>query len=344
MRQSGLDAALLTAGVSMRYYSGFTSEDGTVLLTQKGAYLVTDFRYTIQAAEQTRGRVQVFEETFAGQLERVRALLEQDGCKRCGYEQNGITVGAFRRYEAFHAEWTPFGDEIALERLHKSAGEIASLKEAQRIADESYLEWLGRVGAGMTEREAAAELNYVCSRRGSEGPSFDPIVAGGPNGAMCHAVPGDRKLQKGDLVVVDFGCVRDGYHSDMTRTFGIGAVDDESRRIYDIVLGAQLRALDALRGGVSGKALDAVARDYIASFGYGEAFGHGLGHGFGLEIHEAPRAAATSLDTLQAGMTITIEPGIYVEGKCGVRIEDCCVVTEEGHVNLVSSAKDLLLI
>jgi len=344
MRQAGLDAALLTSGVSIRYYSGFTSADGTVVVTQKDAYLVTDFRYTIQAKAQTAGRAQVIESPFAEQLGRVRGFLEQDGCKRCGYEQNSLTVGMFRQYEAFPVEWAPFGDEIALARLHKSPEEIASLQAAQRIADESYLEWLGRVGPGMTELEAAAELNYVCSKRGSEGPSFDPIVAAGPNGAMCHAVPGERRLQKGDLVVVDFGCVKDGYHSDMTRTFGVGEVDDECRRIYDVVLTAQLRALDALKGGVSGKALDAIARDYIASFGYGAAFGHGLGHGFGLEIHEPPRAASTSVDTLEPGMTITVEPGIYVEGKCGVRIEDCCVVTEAGHINLVSSAKDLLLI
>ena len=344
MRQGGLDAALLTSGVSIRYYSGFTSVDGTVLVTQKGVYLVTDFRYTIQAKAETAGRALVFEEPYAAQLARVRGLLEQDGCKRCGYEQDSLTVGAFRQYEPFPVEWVPFGAEIARGRLYKSEGEIASLQAAQRIADASYLEWLGRIGPGMTELEAAAELNYVCAKNGSEGASFDPIVAGGPNAAMCHAVPGGRRLQRGDLVVADFGCIKDGYHSDMTRTFGIGSVDDECRRIYDIVLGAQLRALDALKGGVSGKALDAVAREHIASFGYGDAFGHGLGHGFGLEIHEPPRAAATSVDTLEPGMTITVEPGIYVEGKCGVRIEDCCVVTETGHINLVSSAKDLLLI
>ncbi len=344
LRKGGLDAALVTSGVNIRYYSGFTSSDGILLVTLKDAYLVTDFRYTIQARAQTKGCAEVVETTYAEQLNTVRGFLADGGCKRCGFEEDDLSVGAFEAYREFPVEWVPFQETITLPRLHKSADEIASLQQAQRIADKSYAEWLTRVHAGMTELEAAAELNYVCAKNGSEGPSFDPIIAGGPNGAMCHAVPGGRKLQAGDLVVVDFGCIKNGYHSDMTRTFGIGGIDDESKKIYGIVLAAQLKALDALKNGVSGKALDAVARDHIAQNGYGETFGHSLGHGFGLEIHEQPRASTTSTDTLTAGMTITVEPGIYVEGKCGVRIEDCCVVTEDGHLNLVSSPKELKII
>lgn len=344
LSKSGLDAAVVTSVENIRYYSGFTSADGTALITHRGCYLVTDFRYTIQAKRQTRGNYEVFEEPFAAQMGRIRDLLLQDGCKRCGFEQDNVTVGAFRQFEAFRVTWVPFGGEIALPRLIKSDDEIAALQSAQRIADKSYIEWTGRIGEGMTEREAAAELNYVCAKNGSEGPAFDPIVATGANGAMCHAVPGENRLQRGDLVVVDFGCTYEGYRSDMTRTLAVGTANDESRRVYDIVLQAQLKALDALKGGVSGKALDAVARDYIAGCGYGEAFGHGLGHGFGLQIHEPPRAASISEDTLLPGMTITIEPGVYLEGKLGVRTEDCCVVTQEGHINLVSAAKDLLII
>jgi Xaa-Pro aminopeptidase len=228
--------------------------------------------------------------------------------------------------------------------VYKSASEVESLQKAQRIADKSFLEWLGRICAGMTEKETVAELNYVCAKNGSEAPSFDPIVAAGPNGAMPHAVPGERKLQKGDLVTVDFGCMIDGYHSDMTRTFAIGSIDDQSREIYEIVKTAQQMALDALKNGIHGKVLDAVARDYITQKGYGAQFGHGLGHGFGLEIHETPYARMFSVDTLMSGMTITIEPGIYVEGKCGVRIEDCCVVTDDGCINLVGVTKELITI
>lgn len=344
LRNSSLDAALITSGVNIRYYSGFTSSDGILLVTQKAVYLVTDFRYTIQAKAQTKGICEVIEAPFAEQHERIRRFLLADGCKRVAFEEQVLPVGEFRDYEAMPFRWVPFGSEITKPRLYKTADEVESLQKAQRLADQSFLEWLGRIHAGMTELQAVAELNYVCMKNGSEGASFDPIVAGGPNGAMCHAVPGERKLQTGDLVVTDFGCVVDGYHSDMTRTFAIGSINDESKRIYEIVKTAQQMALDALVNGISGRALDAVARDYISDCGFGNAFGHGLGHGFGLEIHEQPRASLASDDILSAGMTITVEPGIYVEGKCGVRIEDCCVVTENGHLNFVGVTKDLITI
>ncbi|MDP3448907.1 MAG: aminopeptidase P family protein [Eubacteriales bacterium] len=341
---SSLDAALITSGVNIRYYSGFTSADGIFLVTHKNTYLITDFRYTIQAKAQTNGFCEIVEAGFAEQQDRIRGFLAADECRRAAFEDGVMTVADFRAYEAMPVEWVAFSAAISLPRLHKSAMEIESLQAAQRIADKSFLEWLGRICAGMSELEATAELNYVCAKNGSEGASFDPIIAGGPNGAMPHAVPGERKLQKGDLVVVDFGCVVNGYHSDMTRTFAIGTIDEQSKEIYEIVKTAQQLALDALVGGITGKALDAVARDYIAAKGYGVQFGHGLGHGFGLQIHEPPRAALSSEDTLTSGMTITVEPGIYVEGKCGVRIEDCCVVTESGHINLVSVTNELITI
>lgn len=344
LAKSSLDAALITSGVNIRYYSGFTSSDGIFLVTHKGAYLVTDFRYTIQANAQTQGLCEVVEAPFTEQLDRIRAFLAADGCKRAAFEEGAMTVGDFGGYQAMPVEWVPFGETISLPRLYKSQAEIDSLQKAQSIADKSFLEWLGRIGAGMSEKQATAELNYVCEKNGSEGISFDPIIAGGPNGAMCHAVPGERKLQKGDLVVADFGCVANGYHSDTTRTFAIGSIDSESKEIYEIVKTAQQMALNALTNGIAGKALDAIARDYITQQGFGPQFGHGLGHGFGLEIHEPPRASLSSDDTLTEGMTITVEPGIYVEGKCGVRIEDCCVVTKTGHHNFVTVTKDLITI
>ncbi len=341
---ASLDAALITSRESIRYYSGFSSVDGTFLVTHKNTYLVTDFRYTIQAKAQTKGLCEVVEAGFADQKDRIRDFLASDGCKRAAFEDGAMTVGEFRSYEPMPVEWVAFSEQIALPRLYKSAEEVESLQAAQRIADKSYLEWLNRISAGMTELEATAELNYVCAKNGSEGASFDPIIAGGPNGAMPHAEPGERKLQKGELVVADFGCMINGYHSDMTRTFAIGNVDDESKEIYEIVKTAQQMALDSLKSGITGKALDAVARDYITQKGYGAQFGHGLGHGFGLLIHEQPRASFLSEDTLTSGMTITIEPGIYVPGKCGVRIEDCCVVTDDGYLNLANVTKELITI
>ena len=341
---SSLDAALITSKENIRYYSGFTSPECMYLVTGKHAYLVTDFRYTIQAKAQTMGLCEVVEAGREEQLNQIRGFLAADGCKRVGFEEDGMTVAEFRTYETLPAQLVTFSSEISRPRLIKSEGEIEFLLAAQRIADKSFLEWLGRIGAGMTEREAVAELNYVCAKNGSEASSFDPIIAAGPNGAMPHAVPGERKMQIGELVTADFGCMVNGYHSDMTRTFAIGKIDEQSREIYEIVKAAQQMALDALKSGITAKALDAVARDYITQKGYGANFGHGLGHGVGLQIHEPPYASFRSEDTLLSGMIITIEPGIYVDGKCGVRIEDCCVVTPEGHLNLTSLTKELITI
>ena len=344
MRENGLDAALITSGVNVRYYTGFTSDECMVLLTEQQCYLLTDFRYTIQAVEQTHGDAEVLERGMQGQYDTVRELLAGHACRVCGFEEDAVTFAQYRKYADMPVEWKPFGGQISIQRLIKTADEVNSLQKAQAIADEAFTKLLNYIRPGVTEAEVAAELQYVSNKLGSERQSFDPIIGSGPNGAMCHAVPGARKLRDGDMVVMDFGCTVDGYGSDMTRTIGIGHVDEECRTIYDIVLDAQKRALDALHGGITGHALDAVARSYIASKGYGENFGHGLGHGFGLQIHEPPRAGKNSEDVLLPGMTITVEPGIYLEGKAGVRIEDCCVVTETGCINLVSSPKELILI
>lgn len=343
MAAAGLDAVLISSLENIRYLSGFTSVDALLLITKKEQLLFTDFRYFIQAREQAPDYALV-EITYEDLNAKITEALLRNGAKSCGFEENKVTVAEFDGYREMPASFVPFAKEITALRLIKSAEEIACLQKAQSMADAAYATFLTRVHSGMTELEAVAELNYACALNGSEGPSFDPIVGSGPNGAMCHAVPGERRLQKGDLVVVDFGCIYRGYHSDMTRTFGIGEISSELHKIYDITLEAQLKTLDALRAGITGKALDAVARDYIASKGYGENFGHGLGHGFGLEIHEAPRASAASKDTLLDGMTVTVEPGIYLEGKGGVRIEDCCVVRNDGKINLVSSPKELQMI
>ncbi len=345
MDAQGLDGALLTSGVSIRYYSGFTSDECFVLVGKDRCGLITDFRYTIQAKEQVMGLAEVTEVNQHGpQLKALEQLCSEFGIKTCGYEEQAITVGAFGELQGFDVAWRTFGEQIALPRLVKSKSEVESLQQAQVLADQAYEKLLAQIAPGMTEQEVAARLNYICALLGSEGPSFDPIVGSGPNGAMCHAIPSSRKLQNGDLVVVDFGCVVNGYHSDMTRTFGVGRVDDELVKIYDVTLEAQRRALEGLHAGITGTELDSIARDYITKHGYGACFGHGLGHGFGLEIHEPPRAGQSSVDVLQAGMTITVEPGIYLEGKGGVRIEDCVVVTDTGCINLVSSAKELLFI
>lgn len=343
LREKGLDAAFITGVTSIRYYSGFTSGDAYLVVTAKHTVLITDFRYTIQAREQSPD-FEIVEYARGKLLDSVKEALSADSVKTVGFDEQSMTVSDYERYTGLGFEWKPFSAELSAPRVYKTAEEAGYIQKAQDIADKAYRELLKRISSGMTEKEVAAELDYIGAKFGSEGPSFKTIVGSGPNGAMCHAEPGDRRLEKGDLVVVDFGCIYNGYHSDMTRTFAVGRPDDFSRCIYDVVLKAQKAALNALKDGVSGKDLHNTALAVIDAAGYGKCFGHGLGHGFGLRIHEAPSASPLSMDTLKTGMTITVEPGIYVEGRLGVRIEDCCLVTDDGFRNFVSSEKELVYI
>ncbi len=341
--RNAVDGVLITSYENMLYYSGFQCAEAYLLITGKDAYVFTDFRYTIQARDEAK-ECRVIEITNDTLIAKICEVMNADGVRACGFEEEKLTVSQFRQFEPLPAELKPMSRDISSFRIIKDAGEIENLRIAQSMADKAFELFLGRVRPGMTEVEAAAELDYLCRLQGSEGPSFDTIIGSGPNGAMCHAIPGKRRLADGDLVVVDFGCMYHGYHSDMTRTFGIGKVSDKCRKIYDIVLEAQLKALESLKSGISGKEFDRIARDCISLYGYGEMFGHSLGHGFGLEIHEKPRASKLSEDILLAGMTITDEPGIYLEGEFGVRIEDDLVVTEDGCFNLANTTKKLMII
>ena len=341
--RNAVDGVLITSYENMLYYSGFKCAEAYLLITGKDAYVFTDFRYTIQARDEAKD-CRVIEISNDTLIAKIKETLKADGVRACGFEEEKLTVSQFRQFDALSVQLKPMSRDISSFRAVKDAGEIENLRVAQSMADKAFELFLGRVKPGMTEVEAAAELDYLCRLQGSEGPSFDTIIGSGPNGAMCHAIPGKRKLADGDLVVVDFGCMYNGYHSDMTRTFGIGKVSDKCRKIYDIVLEAQLKALESLKSGISGREFDRIARDCISSYGYGEAFGHSLGHGFGLEIHEKPRASKLSEDILLAGMTITDEPGIYLEGEFGVRIEDDLVVTEDGCINLANTTKKLMII
>lgn len=290
MQNKGLDAVLLCGLTAIRYFSGFTSDDATLVITKTRACLLTDFRYTIQAKEQAPDFDTI--EVGRGQFNAtVKDILSSELCKQVGFEDAIVPFATYQSYSTLEVSLVPFSAELSRLRIIKTAQEIASLQKAQAIADAAFNELVNTIHSGMSEKRVVAELNYISAKLGSEGPSFDPIVGSGPNGAMCHAVPSDRLLQKGDLVVLDFGCIYNGYHSDMTRTIAVGEVDDFSKMIYDIVLEAQLRALDALKAGITGKELDAVARDYITQKGYGDCFGHSLGHGFGLQVHEMPSAS-----------------------------------------------------
>ncbi|MCL2672697.1 MAG: Xaa-Pro peptidase family protein [Clostridiales bacterium] len=344
MLAGGLDAVLVTSPPNIRYLSGFSSEDGTLLITRENAYLLTDFRYTIQAKDQTAGLFEVIELLPRETVTKLQEKLQAEACKRLGFEDAHMSVARRQGLDALGVEFISYSNELAKLRIVKSATEIQKLQEAQNIADAAFLELLQVIRPGMSEKRVVAELLYICGRMGSDGPSFDPIVGAGPNGAMPHAVPTERELAKGDLVVLDFGCIYAGYCSDMTRTISMGQPSDFQKEIYGIVLEAQIKAFSSLRPGITGKELDAVARGHIAAAGYEKNFGHGLGHGFGLQIHEAPTASINGTDHLLAGMSVTVEPGIYIEGQFGVRIEDCCVLTETGHRNLVTATKELIIL
>ena len=342
MEQNGLDAVILKSETAIRYFSGFTSVDASVVITKDRSVLLTDFRYTIQAKAQSGDCCEILEVSGSAHNAAIETIVKDGGVKRLGFEEDYLSFAGYQAYAAFGAEMIPFAKELHRLRIIKTPDEIACLQKAQAMADAAFKELLTTIHAGMSERRVAAELEYICAKLGSEGPSFETIVGSGPNGAMCHAVPGERKLQKGDLVVLDYGCMYNGYHSDMTRTFAVGKVDPFAEEIYGIVREAQARALDALRPGITGKELDAIARDYIAEKGYGACFGHSLGHGFGLLIHEAPWASVAGDIVFEEGMTITVEPGIYIEDKFGVRIEDCCVVQKDGKLDLVTATKELM--
>ena len=342
MQGDRVDATLLTSLPSVRYLSGFAGDSATLIVTGGRSVLLTDSRYTAQVRAQTA--CEVIEITRADYLDKIKVFLQAEGVMRVGFEDDSMSVATRAVYDPLGLDFVPYGKVCRTLRLIKSADEVKKLRQAQGIADQAFAELLNVIRPGMSEKRVAAELLYLCARLDSDGPAFPPIVGSGENGAMCHLSPGERQLQRGDLVVIDFGCTVDGYCSDMTRTVAIGQPDERQRQVYDLVRQAQQRALDALRPGITGRELDAVAREVIAAQGYGAYFGHGLGHGIGLQVHEGPTASQSAEESLQAGMTLTVEPGIYLPEQFGVRIEDCCVLTEKGHENLTATTKELIIL
>ena len=343
LNEKGVDGAMITSRTNIRYFSGFTSDEAVVLINKDRRVLLTDFRYTIQAKEQSPD-FEIVETSRAIATDEISAVLREMGVEKCAFEDGYLTVRAFNSYKDLPVELMPMTPDIDRIRLVKDAQEVEYLKKAQSIADEAFAELITVIHAGMTEKEVANELDHLLRKHGADENSFDTIVGSGPNGALCHATPGPRKLREGDLVVIDFGCKYMGYCSDMTRTVAVGEPCDELKKIYNIVRRAQKAALDALTPNMNAKELDKIARDVITEEGYGPTFGHSLGHGFGLDIHESPYASTRSNDILLPGSTITVEPGIYVEGLGGVRIEDDCVLTEDGYIDLAHTGKDLIII
>jgi Xaa-Pro aminopeptidase len=340
----GLDALLVTDLVNLRWVSGFTGTNGLALIGPADRLFMTDFRYVERAAEEVYGGY-VQRRAPQGEFgESVLALLPEDGPLRVGFDDAHMPVKLWRKV----TERLPDGVELVeaggmVEELRavKDAGEIEKIRAAAQCADEAFRAVIEPGIAGRTEREVALALEDRMRHLGAEAPSFPSIIAAGPHGALPHAEPQDAAIPKDTLVVVDFGAKLDGYCSDCTRTVATGPVSDEAREVYELVLRAQLEALAAIRPGPEGREIDAVARGIIEEAGHGEHFGHGLGHGVGLEVHEAPRLAKSGTTPLAAGNVVTCEPGVYVPGFVGVRIEDLAVVTDDGVQRLSSLDKDL---
>lgn len=339
MRERGVDAMLVTYPANVRYLTGFSSpEDATLLVLPDAAVMFTDGRYTAQAAEEAL----VPYEIVVGADADAR-LAELAGGLRLGVEAEHVTLKRNAKLtELLGAAPVPLEGLVAEQRLVKRPHEVDMLREAARITDAAFAAVLEFVREGVTEAEVALELERAMRLAGADGPGFDTIVASGVRGAMPHGTASQKRIGRGELVTMDFGAAFRGYHADITRTVAVGELGPEERRMYEAVLEAQEAAVAAVAPGKGGRELDAVARDALARHGLAEAFAHSLGHCTGLEVHEGPLLSQRSEDVLRPGMVVTVEPGVYVPGFTGLRIEDLVLVTEDGHEVLSRSPKHLI--
>ncbi|HEX6468111.1 MAG TPA: Xaa-Pro peptidase family protein [Streptosporangiaceae bacterium] len=338
----GVDAALVTRLVNIRYLTGLDSSNAALLVPAAGAPLLcTDARYAGMVRDVCPELECVVERATATTLAERAA---RDGVRRLGFEAHDVTVEAYDTLAEKAPELVPLGRAVEELRRVKDEGELALLREACAITDRTFEAILPLLRPGITEREIALAIERIMVDLGAEKPAFDSIVAGGPNGAVPHHHPGDRPLAAGDLVTMDFGARYGGYHADMTRTVAIGSVAGWQRDVYDLVLHAQLAGVEAARPEAEITAVDAAARDVIAAAGYGDEFPHGLGHGVGLEIHEAPLMGYDKTGKLEGRVPVTVEPGVYLDGRGGVRIEDTLVVRPDGPELLTRTSKELLVV
>ncbi|MEC0168965.1 Xaa-Pro peptidase family protein [Paenibacillus graminis] len=343
LQEQGLDAILITSGINRRYLSGFTGSSGYVLVTGDDSYLLTDFRYMTQAAEQVTGlKVVQHGPKF---IDTVRELL-QGANVRIGFEQDDVTFSAYSAYAAAlqPAVLVPVSKAVENLRAFKDEGELAVMQRAADLADATFSHILNVIKPGMTERDVDLEMEFYMRTHGATSSSFDTIVASGERSAMPHGVASSKVIQNNEFVTFDFGALLDGYCSDVTRTIALGTPDPKLKKIYDIVLEAQLHTLANIKPGMTGRECDALARDVITRYGYGEYFGHSTGHGLGMEVHENPRLSKLADEIMEPGMVVTVEPGIYLPGQGGVRIEDDIVITESGIMLLTHSSKDYLVL
>lgn len=343
LAERGAEAALLTFLPDIRWACGFSGSNSVLLVRPDHAHLITDGRYREQARREVEG-AQVHVPGYK-LLEHVKEenLL---GDEVVLYQSDHATVAELERLQQLFpsATWQPAPELLTRRVAAKDEQEVGRIRQAQQITDRVFEHVLEALEPGRTEKEVAAEIVYQHLRLGADKMSFDPIVASGEQGALPHARPTDREIQAGDLVVIDMGCFVEGYASDMTRTVAVGEPDDEARTVYQVVLKAQKAAVEAAEAGLSSKELDGVARSIIEDEGYGEYFSHGLGHGLGLQVHEWPKVSYHTDEPLPAHSVVTIEPGVYLPGRLGVRIEDIILLQEGGSENLTGSPKDELIV
>ena len=344
LKERGLDAMLVTSEPGEFYAMGFHGE-GVAFITPGKTWYYTDSRYIEAAQSLITGAEVALPQKDKGYRKLVAELVKENGVAKLGFEERYMSVASHTAWtKEVEAEFVPASELLTELRMVKDADELAAMREAQRVTDEALLEILNFIRPGLTESEVAARLTYIMARKGAQRNSFDPIVACGPNGSKPHAVPGPDVIQNGQFVTMDFGCVVDGYCSDMTRTVAVGKPSEEMERVYDTVLRAQLAGIAAARAGVTGKEVHEAGAKVIADAGYGEYFGHGFGHSLGIEIHEDPGFHTRNDKPIPAGALLSAEPGIYLPGRFGVRIEDVIMLTEGGCVDITRSPKQLIIL
>ena len=342
MALQGVSAMFVASDINRRYLTGFTGSAGYVLITETESYLLTDFRYMTQAPQQAKDFKVV--EHAPKVMETVKGLLGSSA--KLGFEQEHVTFATYQSYKEalVGVELVPVSGLVEGLRIFKDEGELAIMREAAVLADHTFSHILTKIRPGVTERELDLQMEMFMRENGATSSSFDTIVASGERSALPHGVASSRVLQGNEFITFDFGALLNGYCSDVTRTVVLGEASDRHREVYGIVLEAQLNALDKIRPGMTGREADALTRDIISSYGYGDNYGHSTGHGLGMEVHESPRLSKLSDDILKPGMVVTVEPGIYIPGFGGVRIEDDIVITETGIEIITSSTKELTLL
>ena len=345
LEKGEVDALLLTSACNRMYAAQYGIAEGAAVICKNRCYYFTDSRY-IEAAEKNLPdfTVQMVDLAHGYNL-RINGAIEAETVKTLGIEENDMTYGAYQKFNAeLHTVLKPYHAEISSFRASKELWELDLMREAQRITDLAFTQMLEIIRPGMTEKALAAELIYRLYKNGADGLSFQPIVISGPNTSLPHGVPGERVLQFGDFVTMDFGCLCKGYCSDMTRTVALGFVTEEMDKVYRTVLEAQTAGIAAAKAGAAGREIDGAARKVIADAGYGAFFGHGYGHSLGLEIHEAPNCSPANDKPIPAGAVCSAEPGIYLPGKFGVRIEDVTIIGENGCEDITKSPKNLIIL